>query len=153
MGIFNWGKNKQQEKIDPVIVEEVKPSPEELKKAVFDKINNAINSNELFKDGKVFHGMEGNAIAFSPSGNIGVFTYEIPELKVFHVKDVIKMSYRRPQKDQWGDSDDMQGCIINIKDFKDPIIELIFDCWDAQDAKDLYQEINGTYNVLKKMCK
>ena len=70
--------------------------------------------------------------------------------KIFDIKDVKSMKYRK-ERPSLGDRDDAQFlCILNTNDFDNPVIKLEFMASDEVWSKIEYDEIEALYDILKE---
>ena len=119
---------------------------EEKNKLIKDTIIDTIKQQTIFDNGRVFHGVSGNAIVFSRnSGDIGFFNDSIEGIKILNVKDIKSIRYENTgTKSNPADC----SCIFTIKDFDNPFIKITLDYYN--DARDTYNEIKQLYSMLKE---
>ena len=104
----------------------------------------------VFNDGKLFHGGRRNAVVISRSGEIGLFSDDIKEIKILNVKDIKSIRYEKTG----GINKTLEPvecfCIFSINDFNNPIIKIRLAFYEEGNANDLYNEIKQLYTIVKE---
>jgi len=108
-------------------------------------IDNVINSNPVFNNGKRFDGAGNNVIIFSRTGEVGIFNSDNIGIKLIKVSDIRSMRYEVEDKTYY-------NCVLSINDFDNPVIKICLSI-DKEEGKNMYDEIKQTYSLLKSQSK
>lgn len=129
---------------------EKETAKKEQKKQEVEYLENQIKQNPVFNDGKIIYGTHQNAIAFSRTGEVGVFTDNNIDIKIINVKDIKSLKYQ-VLNSGWCKE---YNCVIGIDDFDNPIIKINL-AYDTSpgNSKELYEKIKQTYSALKNIGK
>ena len=109
-------------------------------------IENIVFQNSIFNNGKLIHCGRRNSIVFNRTGEVGIFTDEIDGIKIMNINDIKSIKYQM-EKDNWGTK--TWYCVINTKDFDNPMIKILLSFVDINNSKELYEEIKQYYSILK----